>query len=35
MKLSDFKYDLPSDLIAQYPQDKRDQSRAADNQDRE
>ena len=27
MKLSDFKYDLPSDLIAQYPQDKRDQSR--------
>ena len=27
MKLSDFKYDLPSDLIAQYPQEKRDQSR--------
>lgn len=27
MKLSDFKYDLPADLIAQYPQDKRDQSR--------
>ena len=26
MKLSDFKYDLPSDLIAQYPLDKRDQS---------
>lgn len=27
MKLSDFKYDLPYDLIAQYPQEKRDQSR--------
>lgn len=26
MKLSDFKYDLPSDLIAQYPLEKRDQS---------
>ena len=27
MKLSDFKYELPSDLIAQYPQEKRDHSR--------
>ncbi|MFZ5515709.1 MAG: tRNA preQ1(34) S-adenosylmethionine ribosyltransferase-isomerase QueA [Candidatus Zhuqueibacterota bacterium] len=27
MKLSDFKYNLPGDLIAQYPTDKRDQSR--------
>jgi S-adenosylmethionine:tRNA ribosyltransferase-isomerase len=26
MKLSDFKYELPSDLIAQYPLEKRDQS---------
>ncbi|MDZ7332062.1 MAG: tRNA preQ1(34) S-adenosylmethionine ribosyltransferase-isomerase QueA [candidate division KSB1 bacterium] len=27
MKLSDFKYDLPEELIAQYPAEKRDQSR--------
>lgn len=27
MKLSDFKYDLPEELIAQYPTEKRDQSR--------
>lgn len=27
MKLSDFKYNLPEKLIAQYPSDKRDQSR--------
>jgi len=27
MKLSDFKYDLPEKLIAQYPAEKRDQSR--------
>ncbi len=27
MKLSDFKYDLPEDLIAQYPSEKRDQSK--------
>lgn len=27
MKLSDFKYDLPEGLIAQYPSDKRDQSK--------
>lgn len=26
MKLSDFKYNLPNELIAQYPTDKRDQS---------
>ncbi|MBN1153813.1 tRNA preQ1(34) S-adenosylmethionine ribosyltransferase-isomerase QueA [candidate division KSB1 bacterium] len=27
MKLSDFKYDLPDELISQYPADKRDHSR--------
>jgi len=27
MKLSDFKYELPEELIAQYPAEKRDQSR--------
>jgi len=27
MKLSDFKYELPEELISQYPADKRDQSR--------
>ena len=27
MKLSDFDYDLPKELIAQHPQDKRDESR--------
>jgi len=27
MKLSDFKYNLPEELIAQYPSEKRDQSR--------
>ena len=27
MKLSDFKYDLPEELIAQYPTDKRGTSR--------
>ncbi len=27
MKLSDFKYDLPEELIAQYPAERRDQSR--------
>ena len=27
MKLSDFKYDLPDGLIAQYPADKRDSSK--------
>ncbi len=27
MKLSEFKYDVPEDLIAQYPLDKRDESR--------
>ena len=27
MKLSDFKYNLPEELIAQYPTEKRDQSR--------
>jgi len=27
MKLSDFKYNLPGDLIAQYPAERRDQSR--------
>ena len=27
MKLSDFKYDLNEDLIAQYPTDKRDKSK--------
>ena len=27
MKLSDFKYDLPEELIAQYPAEKRDQSK--------
>ena len=27
MKLSEFKYDLPTDLIALYPADNRDESR--------
>ncbi|MCK5033797.1 MAG: S-adenosylmethionine:tRNA ribosyltransferase-isomerase, partial [Calditrichia bacterium] len=27
MKLADFKYELPDELIAQYPPDKRDESK--------